>query len=104
MLIVEDDPLRARALERQAKAHSVVLVVPSGEAAIDVVERAPGRVWLALVDFGLPGIDGAETARRLRALDHEMVVVVATAQPDVHAISRAAFPSVSMFVPRARWS
>jgi two-component system, NarL family, invasion response regulator UvrY len=53
-----------------------VLEAPSGEEALDSLpETTPA---LALVDVRMPGMDGAETARRLRAAAPELVVVLIT--------------------------
>lgn len=66
VVLVEDneDAAQALALLLRRWGHDVT-VVHDGDAAVEAVERV--RPDLALVDIGLPGIDGYETARRLRA-------------------------------------
>jgi DNA-binding NarL/FixJ family response regulator len=46
----------------------------SGEAALDLVDRL--KPQLVLVDVRMPGMNGVETARRIRAAHPETVVVL----------------------------
>jgi PAS domain S-box-containing protein len=66
ILNVDDDPggryLVSRMLER---AGATVMEAGSGEAALEVLARQP--VDIILLDVHLPGIDGFEVARRLKA-------------------------------------
>ena len=84
VLIVEDDPDVRYLLERRfARAGHRTAAVASGEAALDAVEaEAPS---LAVVDIGLPGMDGWEFIRRFRALGSAgsaPVYVVSILDPD----------------------
>jgi DNA-binding NtrC family response regulator len=54
-----------------------VLVVPSGEDAIDLLKN--DDVDLVLTDKRLPGIDGVESVRRIKADHSNLAVVVMTA-------------------------
>jgi CheY-like chemotaxis protein len=76
VLLVEDNPLVAYSLAAvlRAKGHHVE-VAPSGEGALEAMTSPPPH--LALVDIGLPGIDGYEVARRFRARDEWRDVVLA---------------------------
>jgi DNA-binding response OmpR family regulator len=81
LLIVEDDegirvPL-ARALEREGYA---VDGVASGEDALLRVTREDGEHDLVIIDVGLPGIDGLEVCRRIRALRPDLPILFLTAQ------------------------
>jgi two-component system OmpR family response regulator len=86
VLIVEDDaPLAsglARALEQAGFA---VAVRASGELALQVF--AQSAYQLVVLDVGLPGIDGYEVLRRLRAGGHAVPVLMLTARdtPDGRA-------------------
>ncbi len=64
ILVVEDTPIAARmarmALERRG---CTVDCVETGEAAL---AKQEANYQLVLMDLGLPGLDGYETARRLR--------------------------------------
>ena len=78
ILIVEDDEIFRRPLQRTLEvAGYEVLVVPSGEDAIDLLKN--DDVDLVLTDKRLPGIDGVEIVRRIKADHSTLAVVVMTA-------------------------
>ena len=78
ILIVEDDEIFLRPLQRTLEvAGYEVLVVPSGEDAIDLLKN--DDVDLVLTDKRLPGIDGVEIVRRIKADHSNLAVVVKTA-------------------------
>ena len=78
ILIVEDDEIFLRPLQRTLEvAGYEVLVVPSGEDAIDLLKN--DDVDLVLTDKRLPGIDGVESVRRIKADHSNLAVVVMTA-------------------------
>ncbi len=79
ILIVDDEPaiidmLRDR-LERDGFG---VHACSSGEAALDALDA--GAYDLLLLDVGLPGIDGFEALRQMRARSHDLPVIVLTAR------------------------
>jgi DNA-binding response OmpR family regulator len=82
LLLVEDDAVLAEALARALTAlgHEVT-VAPTGEQALESLfdKRAPAD--LVLLDVMLPGIDGFEVCRRIRARS-TVPVVLLTARGD----------------------
>src|SRR5260370_34920891 len=66
ILVVDDDPMVASTIQRVLRPEGYdVDVALGGAAALDQVrERRPG---LGVLDLMMPGIDGLEVFRRLRA-------------------------------------
>lgn len=66
ILVVDDTPQNVRLLEAiLSNRNYTVLVATTGEEALEIVARE--RVDLVLLDIMMPGIDGHEVCRRLRA-------------------------------------
>jgi two-component system OmpR family response regulator len=79
ILIVEDDATLASGIARilEGEGHAVDLVA-SGEQA--VLGARQERFDVMILDVGLPGIDGFEVLRRLRANGQRIPVLVLTAR------------------------
>ena len=81
VLIVEDDPMIGETLRDSLRGQGYrVRLVSSGSQAIHSI--AAGEVDLALVDLGLPDLDGVELTRRLREAQPGAVIVILTARRD----------------------
>jgi DNA-binding response OmpR family regulator len=66
VVVIEDDVSIADLLDLYLRdAGYRVLLAPSGERGLELLGQHP--VSLAIVDVGLPGIDGFEVCRRVRA-------------------------------------
>src|SRR3954463_2113438 len=81
LLVVEDDEMIGTALASGLRAHGhAVSWQRTGRKGLDA---AAGRAFdMALLDLGLPDLDGVEGCRRLRAASPGMVLVVLTARTD----------------------
>ena len=67
VLVVEDNALNLKLIHDVLEhAGFTVLVATSGEDGVDIATR--GGLDLVLMDLQLPGIDGTEALRQLRAL------------------------------------
>ena len=80
LLVVEDDPRLGRLLSRllTADRHVVDLAI-DGLEAVDLLEANPG-FEAVILDVGLPGIDGFEVARRVRASGSTVPILMLTAR------------------------
>jgi DNA-binding NtrC family response regulator len=71
--VVDADPASLNLLRHALEsAGSSILVAPSGEIALRIVGRTVPEI--ALLDVGLPGIDGYELCRRLKAAEQLSVI------------------------------
>ena len=79
ILIVDDDPSVTSVLKRGLSyAGFVVDTAASGAEALDIArERYPN---LVVLDVMMPGMDGLEVLRRLRAADAQLPVLLLTAR------------------------
>jgi two-component system KDP operon response regulator KdpE len=78
ILVCDDEPSVLRALGVALEAHGyAVTATASGEQAVARAASEPPDV--VLLDLGLPGIDGRETIRRLRAFLRETPIIVLSA-------------------------
>jgi DNA-binding NarL/FixJ family response regulator len=88
-LIADDHPVVADAIKAVlgARGIEVVAVAADGETALR--EIAAARPLIALVDMGLPDVDGAEIARRARRVSPETSVIVFTGRSDFAVLTEA---------------
>jgi DNA-binding response OmpR family regulator len=79
VLIVEDNPLLGSGLKGLLDQSGIeTLLVKDGESALDALAKEP---FLAMVlDLGLPGINGLDMLKSLRASGNDMPVLVLTAR------------------------
>jgi two-component system OmpR family response regulator len=79
ILVVEDDERMASAVRRGFEADGVAVdVAPAGEEALWRAEATPYAT--IVLDLMLPGIDGVETCRRLRAAGVWTPILMLTAR------------------------
>ena len=84
ILIVDDNPTNLKVLSGAiANSGWEILVATDGETAIEQAEYA--QPDLIVLDINMPGIDGFETCRRLKAnlVTHEIPIIFMTALTDL---------------------
>ena len=83
VLLVEDDAVLADGLARILQGHAMLVdTVGNGTQADALLQRADAYAVVVL-DIGLPGIDGFEVVRRLRARASNVPVLLLTARDAV---------------------
>ncbi len=79
VLVVDDDPAVSGALNRALRLEGYeVSLASDGPAALEEIAIRPPEALV--LDIGLPGIDGLEVCRRLRAADDDTPVLMLTAR------------------------
>ncbi|HLI72216.1 MAG TPA: response regulator transcription factor [Ktedonobacteraceae bacterium] len=82
LLVVEDHPVLGKDLKKGLeRCHYAVDLVANGEDALLLGETTPYD--LIILDILLPGLDGWEICRRLRAQDRRMPILFLTARGEV---------------------
>ncbi|MET0264336.1 MAG: response regulator transcription factor [Duganella sp.] len=80
ILVVEDDSVLSDGLSRVLGAHGMtVQVVTNGDQADQLLQRLD-IAEVVVLDIGLPGLDGIEVLRRLRARGSRLPVLLLTAR------------------------
>jgi DNA-binding response OmpR family regulator len=77
ILLIDNDPTMTRQLKRGLFEEGLsVIVAGSGEAGLTLARDYPPD--LVVLDILLPGLDGMEVLRRLRAADAQLPIIVLT--------------------------
>lgn len=97
ILIVDDDPHLLSALRRQLGENFVLETAQGGEAAIAAVQQSlddHDPFAVVVCDMRMPGLDGIETLKRIRALSGDTVRMMLTGNADqqtaIEAINQGA--------------
>jgi DNA-binding response OmpR family regulator len=79
--VVEDDPSARKYISLTLqKAGYQVMEAGSGEEALELFDHQPTRV--ALLDLGLPGMDGFELCAEIRQRSEDMAILILTGRSD----------------------
>ena len=84
IMIVDDDKLLQNSLKNVLSEKYDTLVVGKGEDAIDLLRK--NSVDLVLLDVRLPGVDGIETLKQIKALAQDLLVIMMTAYEDIKTV------------------
>ncbi|MEE8327099.1 MAG: response regulator, partial [candidate division NC10 bacterium] len=88
VLVVDDEPLMCRSLSTTIQRLGYEATsVGSGREALRQLERSPSR--LIFSDMRMPGMDGLEFLRRVKAVRPEILVIVMTAYGSVETAIQA---------------
>ena len=80
LILVVDDERAFRLLTQQVlKAYGYQTIeAPSGEEAVAVFTQRKGEIAAVLTDIMMPGMDGIQTIRALRAIEPELPIIAAS--------------------------
>jgi signal transduction histidine kinase/CheY-like chemotaxis protein len=87
VLLVDDDEAVRQVVRGGLELRGFkVLDADSGEAALALAGEHPE---IAVIDYAMPGMDGAQTAEQLRRLMPQLPIILASGHPDTASIRRA---------------
>ena len=101
ILVVDDDPIaREFAIVYLATPGAEVSCAPDAETGLEMLRA--GRYDIALLDIDMPGMDGIELARILRAdaSFRDLIIVMVTGRDDIVSIDRAYAAGATSFVQK----
>lgn len=107
VFIVEDHAAMRQALRQLLEGETSLTVVGEAESAEQALDRLaaaapdPVLVDLVLVDLGLPGANGLELIRRLRAERPDLPCVMVTAHGDARTRRRALAAGAAGFASKS---
>jgi DNA-binding response OmpR family regulator len=85
IVVIEDEPGIADLVELYLRQEGFrVLQVDDGERGIEIVRQERPR--LVILDVGLPGVDGLEVCRRLRAETHVPVLMLTARDGEIDRV------------------
>ena len=95
ILVVDDDPtVRGTICHALVELGYTVREAADGFAALEQVrERAPS---LIILDYVMPGMDGAEVAREVAAIDPDLPIIFSTGHAALRALRVAAGEDVKI--------
>ena len=87
ILIIDDDTSLLESYTVLLEDEFQVCTAETGETGLDVLQHQD--IHLVLLDVRLPGIDGIEVLRRIKALDENVDVIMITAVKNVRVAVEA---------------
>jgi signal transduction histidine kinase len=99
LLIIDDEEPIRRALGRTLKSDGYeVLTAEDGKTGIELFTQDP--LPIILTDIKMPGIDGIEVLKRIKAIDNEVEVIVITGYGDMDMAIAALKYGASDFITK----
>jgi PAS domain S-box-containing protein len=101
VMIVDDEP-SVRGLLRKVleKLGFAAVCHADGESCLKALQRSDLRASLVILDLTMPGIDGRETLRRMRAMGLDMPVILTSGYPEHAALSEISRDAAVHFLPK----
>lgn len=103
MLIVDDEPPVIEVLKeffknfRHDHAYEIETASNGTDAYLAVLRNRPD---LVLLDKNMPGMDGLQLLKQIRALDARLPVIMVTASQDSRAAAEAQTAGIFAYVPK----
>ena len=100
ILVVDDEPIVATCLRDllERSGGCTVETAATGEEGVTAVRRQ--RPDLVLLDITMPGIDGLEVLKRIRAFDRSIPVIMVTGSGNLDALGTAVKQGAFGYIPK----
>jgi CheY-like chemotaxis protein len=100
VLLIDDEPIvRGVASRALGRLGLRVLCASGGQEGLDLFAEHRDEIALVLLDFGMPGMDGAETFRRLTEIRPDVTVILSSGCEDTRPVGRRGARPVA-FLPK----
>lgn len=99
-MLVDDTEHVRRMLRNMLELDGFTIVAEAGDGVTAVEAIAASQPDVVVIDYKMPGIDGLETASRLRAERPEQVMILYTAFVDADLQQRARRVGVSVVLDK----
>ena len=101
VLVVDDDEQVRRLSGRMfSQLGFEVVVAEDGRTAIDLFAKREAGFDCVLLDLGLPGIDGEQVGKALRAIDPHIPIIVSSGFGPTDVLERMAASGFVEFLPK----
>ena len=87
LVVDDDDAVRSTIGRALAALGYAVREAADGRAALQAVRESP--ISLVILDYIMPGMDGAETAREIGAIDPDLPIIFSTGHSALRALRSA---------------
>jgi two-component system response regulator (stage 0 sporulation protein F) len=95
ILVVDDDSsVRATIVRALTALGYAVCEAPDGRRALEIVREE--ALSLVILDYIMPGMDGADVAREIGSIDAELPIIFSTGHAALRALRSAAGEDVSI--------
>jgi len=99
VLLVDDEPDFIELMGSRIDSWGVDLVTAAdGAEALDKIGIE--KPDIVILDYMMPGMDGLEVLKKIRAADKKIPVVILTAYPNVNAIKGTEKMGISAYIPK----
>lgn len=97
ILVVDDDPLvRSTIVRGLLELGYQVSEAAGGDEALALIESGEIAPQLAILDYVMPGMDGAELGRRIGDIDPDLPILFSTGHAALRALRTAAGETASI--------
>jgi two-component system, NarL family, response regulator NreC len=103
ILLVDDHPFLRQGLRMEInRFFPAALVVEAESAAQAMLGISSERPGLVLLDINLPGENGIELARKIKAMDKRIKILIVAGEADPWTVSESLQAGVSGFITKTR--